>query len=76
MLLADTGFLDPVVKGTDGAIVFVGEKVQIGGGVAPGYRQADGEVAEKMNAALAEIEADGTLSKLLIEYFENDPWSE
>lgn len=76
VLLADTSFLEPVVSGSGGALAFVGDKVSIGGGVAPGYRQDAGELAEQMNAALAEIKEDGTLSKLLIEFFEKDLWAE
>ncbi len=76
VLLADTSFLEPVVNGSGGTLAFVGDKVAIGGGVAPGYRQDEGELAAKMNASLADIKADGTLSKLLIEYFEKDLWAE
>ncbi len=76
VLLADTSFLEPVVQGSGGALAFVGDKVAIGGGVAAGYRQEDGDLAAKMNAALAEVKADGTLSKLLIEFFEKDLWAE
>ena len=76
VLLADTSFLEPIVQGSGGALAFVGDKVSIGGGVAPGYRQDAGDLAEKMNAAMAEIKADGTLSKLLIEFFEKDLWAE
>lgn len=76
ILLADPSFLEPVVAGSGGALAFVGDRIKIGDGVAAGYRQADGELAEKMNAALEEVRADGTLSKLLVEFFEKDPWAE
>ena len=76
ILLADSSFLAPVVEGSGGAMSVVGEPVTIGGGVAAGYRQADSELADKMNAALEEVRADGTLSTLLIEFFEKDPWAE
>jgi len=76
ILLADRSFLIPVVEGSGGALVFVGDDVMIGGGVATGYRQGDSELAEKMNAALQEVRDDGTLSKLLIKFFEKDPWAQ
>lgn len=76
ILLADPSFLEPVVEGSGGALAFVGDRIKIGDGVAAGYRQADGELAEKMNAALEEVRADGTLSELLVEFFEKDPWAE
>jgi len=76
VLLADKSFLNPVVEGSGGALAFIGDDVAIGGGVAAGYRQADAELAEKMNAALESVREDGTLSELLIKYFEKDPWAE
>ncbi len=76
ILLADTSFLEPVVNGSGGALVFVGDKVAIGGGVAAGFRQGEDELVAKMNEALESVRADGTLSKLLIEFFEKDPWAE
>lgn len=74
ILLADGSFLEPVVKGSAGNIVFVGPDVQIGGGVGLGMRPKDAELAEKMNAALAGVKKDGTLDKMIAEFFKKGPF--
>ncbi len=74
LLLADDSFLTPVVEGSGGAIAFVGPEVAIGGGVAMGMRQGEDDLAGKMNAALAEMKADGTVDKLIMEFFELGPF--
>ena len=74
ILLADGSFLDPVVEGSAGNIVFAGPNVQIGGGVAIGMRQKDTELGGKLNAALAEVKKDGTLDKMIQEFFKKGPF--
>ncbi|MCB1757102.1 MAG: transporter substrate-binding domain-containing protein [Gammaproteobacteria bacterium] len=73
MVLADGAFLEPVVEGSNGAIVFVGEDVMLGGGVGIGLRKGDA-LGEKLQAALAEAKADGTVDKLIMEYFKKGPF--
>ena len=72
--MADNSFLAPVVEGSAGAIAFVGPDVPIGGGVAMGMRKGEAELADKMNAALAEMKKDGTVDKLIMEFFEVGPF--
>jgi len=74
LLLADDSFLSPVVEGSGGAIAFVGPEVSIGGGVAIGMRQGEDELAGKLNAALESMKADGSLDKLIMEFFETGPF--
>ena len=74
ILLADGSFLDPVIKGSGGMIVYVGPNVQIGGGVAIGMRKKDSELAEKMNAAIVAAKEDGTVDKLIMEYHKKGPF--
>ena len=74
ILLADGSFLEPVVEGSGGNIVFVGPNVQIGGGVAIGLRQKDTELGAKLNAALTEVKKDGTLDKMIKEFFKKGPF--
>ena len=74
LLLADGSFLDPVVEGSAGMIVYTGPKVQIGGGVAVGMRQKDSDLADKMNAAIAEVKKDGTLDKMIKDFFKKGPF--
>lgn len=74
VLLADNTFLAPVVEGSNGAVDFVGPEVSIGGGVAMGLRKDDAELASKLNTALAELKKDGTVDKLISEFFEVGPF--
>ena len=74
ILLADGSFLEPVVEGSQGAMVFVGPDVLIGGGVAIGLRQKDAELAEQLNAALVTLKKNGTVDKLIKEYFDKGPF--
>ncbi len=73
LLLADNSFLAPVIEGSGGAVSFVGPEVAIGGGVAMGLRKGDAELAKKLETALEEMKADGSVDKLLMEYFELEP---
>jgi polar amino acid transport system substrate-binding protein len=69
-ILADGAYLEPVVTASNGAIEFVGEDVMIGGGVGAGIRKEDTELKAKVNEALASLKADGTVDKLIAEWFE------
>ena len=74
MLLADNSFLAPVIEGSGGAVAFVGPDVSIGGGVAMGLRKDEAELAKKLGTALEEMKADGTVDKLIMEFFEVGPY--
>ena len=63
-VLADKSFLEPVVSG-DPDMKFVGEDVFLGKGLGIGVRESDGALKDKMNAALTEMKADGSLNKLI-----------
>ena len=74
LLLADNSFLTPVVEGSGGAIAFVGPDVAIGGGVAIGMRKDEADLAAKMNAALEDMKADGTVDALIKDFFDVGPF--
>ena len=74
LLLADGDPLNPVVESSNGALVFVGDGLRIGGGVGIGMRKQDTELASKLNAAIAALKSNGTVDKLIKEYFENGPF--
>ncbi len=74
VLLADGDPLNPVIEASNGALAFVGDGVRIGGGVGIGLRKKDTELASKFNAAIAALKANGTVDKLIKEYFENGPF--
>ncbi len=74
LLLADGDPLIPVVEGSKGALVYVGDGESIGGGVAIGLRQKDIALADKLNAALTELKNDGTVDALIKKYFDKGPF--
>lgn len=69
LILADSAYLEAVVAGNS-AIAFTGPDVLIGGGVGIGLRKPDDELETKLNAALDSVKADGTLDKLIAQWFE------
>lgn len=69
-ILADGAYLEPVVAASSGAIEFVGEDVMIGGGVGAGLRKDAGELKTKIDDALTALKADGTVDKLIAQWFE------
>ncbi|MEQ8441562.1 MAG: transporter substrate-binding domain-containing protein [Alphaproteobacteria bacterium] len=71
-VLADDDYLQPIVDESNGELEIV-ERVRLGGGVAMGIRESDGELREKMTAAIQSMKADGTLNALLAEWFGEDP---
>jgi polar amino acid transport system substrate-binding protein len=74
LLLADGSFLEPVVKGSNGAMALVGSDIAIGGGVGIGMRKKDTQLSDQLNAALATLKSNGTVDKLIMEYFEKGPF--
>lgn len=74
VLLADGNFLQPIVDGSAGAMALIGDGISIGGGVGMGMRKGESELQEKMAAALEALKADGTVDRLIAEYFESGPF--
>lgn len=74
LLLADGDFLKPVVDGSGGALTLTAPDIRIGGGVGIGMRKGDGELKATMAKALESVKADGTLDKLIMEFFETGPF--
>ncbi|MGI9318978.1 MAG: transporter substrate-binding domain-containing protein [bacterium] len=74
LLLADGQFLAPVIEGSGGTLAFTGPEVMIGGGVGIGMRKGDSELQSSLAGALEKVKADGTLDKLIMEYFETGPF--
>ena len=69
-ILADGAYLDPVVTASGGAIEFVGDEILIGDGYAAGLRKDETELKGKINTALAALKADGTVDKLIAQWFD------
>ena len=68
-VFADKDFLVPFVNESNGELVFVGEEVQLGGGVGLGLRESDTELKDKFNAAIQSMKDDGSLNVLIEKYF-------
>ena len=66
-VLADKGFLEPIAE-QDGDLMIVGDDVLLGGGIGIGVRESDGELKEKLNAAIQSMKADGTLNALITKW--------
>ncbi len=69
-VLADKAFLEPIVAESGGELVFAGEDVILGDGIGIGVRESDGELKDKLNAAIAALKADGTVNTLIEKWFE------
>ena len=68
-VFADKDFLAPIVAESNGELMFVGEPVQLGGGVGLGLRSSDTELKEKLNAAIQSMKDDGSLNALIEKNF-------
>lgn len=74
LLLDDSTFLEPVVDGSSGSLVFAGEALAIGGAVGIGMRQDNTKLQAQIATALTAAKADGTVDKLIAKYFEKGPF--
>jgi polar amino acid transport system substrate-binding protein len=68
-VFASSDALQPMVDASGGELVFVGEPVPLGGGVGAGVRESDAELRDTLDAAIAEMKADGSLNELLTKWF-------
>jgi polar amino acid transport system substrate-binding protein len=66
-VLADKGYLSPIVE-EDPNLMFLEQEELIGGGQGVGLRETDGELRDKLNAAISEMKADGSLNALITKW--------
>ena len=71
-VLADKDFLAPYVNESNGELVWVGEPLEMGGGVGLAFRDSDDELRAKFDAAIQSMKDDGTLNPMIIKYFGED----
>jgi len=69
-VLADDSYLKKFVEESNGELIFLGPKVQIGGGVGMGIRESDGELKAQFNAAIDAMKKDGSLNELIAKWFD------
>ncbi len=66
-VLADQSFVKPIAD-EDADLMLLEREELIGGGVGLGIRESDGELREKLDAAIASVKADGTLNELITKW--------
>ncbi|MCR8723068.1 transporter substrate-binding domain-containing protein [Frigidibacter sp. ROC022] len=71
-VLADKDYLAPFVKESDGALVFAGEDIALGGGIGLGLRESDTELKATFNDAIDKMKADGSLNTMIKKWFGDD----
>ncbi|MDA8004672.1 MAG: transporter substrate-binding domain-containing protein, partial [Alphaproteobacteria bacterium] len=71
-VFADNGYLEPFVRESGGELIFVGDRVSIGGGVGMGVRESDGDLKAVMDKAIAEMKSDGSLNALIVKWFADE----
>jgi len=68
-VMADYDYLLPIVEASGGALMFVGDRVPLGGGVGMGVRETDPALRDAMDAGITAMKADGSLNALLTKWF-------
>jgi polar amino acid transport system substrate-binding protein len=68
-VFADKDFLVPIVAESGGELTFVGEDVQLGGGIGMGLRESDTELKGKFDTAIQSMKDDGTLNTMIKKWF-------
>ncbi|GIL00678.1 MAG: amino acid ABC transporter [Alphaproteobacteria bacterium] len=68
-VFADKDYLQKIVDESNGELKFVGEDVQLGGGVGMGVRKSDTEMRDKFDAAITQLKGDGTLNAMIEKWF-------
>ena len=66
-VLADEAYLKPFAE-ENADLMFVGDKVMLGGGVGMGIRESDGALKAKFSAAIDAMKADGSLNALITKW--------
>ena len=68
-VFADKDYLVPIVEASGGELMFVGEDVQLGGGIGMGLRESDTELRETFDAPITSMKEDGSLNELIVKWF-------
>jgi polar amino acid transport system substrate-binding protein len=68
-VFADKDALVPFSPDEGGDLLWVGEEVPLGGGIGVGLRKSDTELRGKLDAAIGEMKADGSLNTMIVKWF-------
>jgi polar amino acid transport system substrate-binding protein len=71
LVLAEEGYIKPIVEGSAGALAMIGPDEIIGGGTAAGIRKEDDTLQATFDRVIGEMKADGSLNELIIKWFED-----
>lgn len=71
-VFADWDYLLPIVEASGGEMVFVGDRIPIGGGIAPAFRKGDDTLRGQFNEVLDEMKEDGSLNEMLAKWFADE----
>lgn len=71
-VFADKDFLAPYVADSGGALTFLGDNVTLDEGVGMGLRKSDTELKARVDAAIAEMKADGSMNELIAKWYGAD----
>lgn len=71
VVLADGGYLKPIVAGSSGQLAIVGKPISIGGGVGIGLRKDETDLQAKFNTAISAMKADGSLNAMIKKWFDD-----
>jgi len=63
-VLADKTYLKPIAD-EDSSLMLIEQEELLGGGIGLGLRESDGELKEKLDAAIGAMKADGSLNALI-----------
>jgi len=69
-ILADGGYLQPIVAASNGALEIAGPEVMIGGGVGAGMRKDAEDLKATFNEVIGAMKEDGSLNELITKWFE------
>ncbi|MEM1362430.1 MAG: transporter substrate-binding domain-containing protein [Pseudomonadota bacterium] len=72
-LLANISFLE-TVGGEKDHLIIVGDPIMLGNGVGMGIRQSDGDLREKLDAAITSMKEDGSLNALIAKWDVANQW--
>ena len=67
-VFADKDFLAPVAN-ESADLMFVGEDVQLGGGIGVGLREGDEDLKAALDGAIDSMKEDGSLNEMIVKWF-------
>ncbi len=70
--LFDREFAHSIIAESDGKLAALGQPVLLEEGIGAGVRETDTDLKEKLNSAISDMKADGSLNDLIRKWFDED----